>query len=70
MPAHIHYRKKLSLSTLEYITNVHSGKLHFVWLAKKANSINLNAQHENGMTNFDSALESNFSIALELGQAH
>ena len=36
----------------------------------KVFSINLKAQHENGMTNFDSALESNSSIAIELGQAH
>ena len=28
------------------------------------------SKHENGMTSFDSALESNFSIALEIGQAH
>ena len=52
-------------STLEYLITVHNGKLDFIWLAKKDNlmllkfktfSINLNAQHVNGMTPFDLAV--------------
>ena len=52
-------------STLEYLITVHNGKLDFKWLAKKDNlmllkfktfSINLNAQHVNGMTPFDLAV--------------
>ena len=50
----------------KYLITVHNGKLDFIWLAKKDNlmllnqfktfSINLNAQHVNGMTPFDLAL--------------
>ena len=57
------------LITVQHPLNVHNGKLDFIWLAKKDNlmllnqwylneqfkpfSINLNAQHVNGMTPFD-----------------
>ena len=54
------------LITLQHLLNVHNGKLDFIWLAKKDNlmllnqfktfSINLNAQHVNGMTPFDLAV--------------
>ena len=47
------------LITVQHLSNVHNGKLHFMWLAKKDNlitfSIKLNAQHVNGMTPFDLA---------------
>ena len=51
------------LITVQHLINVQKGKLDFIWLAKKDNlmlldqcktfSINLNAQHVNGMTPFD-----------------
>ena len=51
------------LITVQHLLNVQKGKLDFIWLAKKDNlmlldqfktfSINLNAQHVNGMTPFD-----------------
>ena len=60
----------LYIVALKYLITVHIGKLHFIWLAKKDNlmlsndqfkaiSINVNAQHVNGMTPFD----------VKLGQA-
>ena len=59
--------KKTPPTTLDYLINVHNGKLDFIWLAKKGQfdvvelmvndqfktfSINLNAHHVNGMTLF------------------
>ena len=48
--------------TVQHLLNVRKGKLDFIWLAKKDNlmlldqcktfSINLNAQHVNGITPF------------------
>ena len=55
------------LITVQHLLNVHYGKLDFIWLAKMEKSmlnwwpvqdfsINLNAQHVNGMTPFDLAV--------------
>ena len=53
------------LITVQHLLNVHNGTPDFIWLPKKDNlmllnhfktfSINLNAQHVNGMTPFDLA---------------
>ena len=63
---HIDYgtsQKPRKLGTLQCLINVQNGKLRFIWLAKKDNlmllyrakdfSINMTAQHVNGMTHFD-----------------
>ena len=48
--------------TVQNLLNVHKGKLRFIWLKKKDKlillkckvfSMNLNAQHVNGLTPFD-----------------